>query len=153
MNARSEVERMRRGRLQKLQAGALLPWTRPAYGYRTNPDRPRDPTGVGVEEAEATVIAQMFSSYLQDGSSLCGLAQHLMDLGIPTSSGATRWNQASVRGILTNPAYTGTVYAHRSRSHPAHQRHSPLLPVSQSRRGHTLTRLPNGSLSPTFQRS
>ena len=132
-------ERMRRGRLQKLQAGALLPWTRSPYGYRTNPDRPRDPTGVRVEEAEAVVIAQMFSSYLQEGSSLCGLAQHLMDLGIPTSSGATRWNQASVRGILTNPAYTGTVYANRSRSHPAHQRHSPLLPVSQSRSGHTLT--------------
>src|SRR5450759_1073122 len=132
-------ERMRRGRLQKLQAGALFPWTRPPYGYRTNPDRPRDPTGVRVEEAEAAVIAQMFSSYLQEGSSLCGLAQHLMDVGIPTPSGATRWNQASVRGILTNPAYTGTVYANRSRSHPAHQRHSPLLPISQSRSGHTLT--------------
>ncbi len=132
-------ERMRRGRLQKLQAGTLLPWTRPPYGYRTNPDRPRDPPGVRVEETEAPVIAQMFSSYLQEGYSLCGLAQHLMDLGIPSPSGATRWNQASIRGILTNPVYAGTVYAGRSRSHPAHQRHSPLLPVSQSRSGHTLT--------------
>ncbi len=137
-------ERMRRGRLQKLQAGTLLPWTRPPYGYRTNPDRPRDPTGVRVEETEVPVIVEMFSSYLQEGYSLCGLAQHLMDLGIPSPSGATRWNQASVRGILTNPVYAGTVYAGRSRSHPAHQRHSPLLPVSQSR----LVR--NGSPSPTF---
>jgi site-specific DNA recombinase len=132
-------ERMRRGRLQKLQAGTLLPWTRSPYGYRTDPDRPRDPTGVRVEEAEAPVIVEMFSSYLQEGYSLCGLAQHLMDLGIPSPSGATRWNQASVRGILTNPVYAGTVYAGRSRSHPAHQRHSPLLPVSQSRSGHSVT--------------
>ncbi len=63
-----------------------------------------------MEEAEAAVIAQMFSSYLQEEFSLCGLAQPLMDLGIVTPSGATRWNQASIHGILTNPAYTGTVY-------------------------------------------
>src|SRR5258707_6007354 len=80
-------ERMRRGRLQKLQAGTLLPWTRAPYGYRTDPDRPRDPTGVRVEEAEAPVIVEMFSSYLQERYSLCGLAPHLIDLGIPSPSG------------------------------------------------------------------
>ena len=37
------AERMRRGRLNKLQAGLLLPWTHPPYGYRLDPDRPRDP--------------------------------------------------------------------------------------------------------------
>ena len=40
------TERMRRGRLRKLEAGLLLPWTRPPYGYRVDPDRPRDPAGV-----------------------------------------------------------------------------------------------------------
>ena len=28
------AERMRRGRLAKMRAGALLPWTRPPFGYR-----------------------------------------------------------------------------------------------------------------------
>ncbi len=37
------TERMRRGRLRKLRAGTLLPWTRPPYGYRLDPGRPRDP--------------------------------------------------------------------------------------------------------------
>jgi site-specific DNA recombinase len=37
------AERMRRGRLAKLRAGLLLPWTYPPYGYRLSPDRPRDP--------------------------------------------------------------------------------------------------------------
>ncbi len=32
------AERMRRGRLSKLRAGLLLPWTRPPYGYRLDPE-------------------------------------------------------------------------------------------------------------------
>lgn len=40
------AERMRRGRQQKYQAGMMLPWTRPPYGYRVDPDHPRDPAGV-----------------------------------------------------------------------------------------------------------
>ena len=40
------AERMRRGRLRRLEAGTLLPWTQPPYGYRQDPDRPRDPAGV-----------------------------------------------------------------------------------------------------------
>ena len=36
------AERMRRGRLAKLRAGLLLPWTYAPYGYRMSPDRPRD---------------------------------------------------------------------------------------------------------------
>jgi site-specific DNA recombinase len=47
------VERMRRGRLRKLQAGILLPWTRPPYGYRVDPDRPGDPAGVRIDTAPA----------------------------------------------------------------------------------------------------
>jgi site-specific DNA recombinase len=47
--------RMRRGRLCKLRAGVLLPWTRPPYGYRVDPERPRDPAGVRLDEAEATI--------------------------------------------------------------------------------------------------
>jgi DNA invertase Pin-like site-specific DNA recombinase len=34
------AERMRRGRLAKLRAGTLLPWTHAPYGYRMSPDRP-----------------------------------------------------------------------------------------------------------------
>src|SRR5882672_1997601 len=47
------AERMRRGRLAKLRAGTLLPWTRPPYGYRVDPERPRDPAGVRLDAAEA----------------------------------------------------------------------------------------------------
>ncbi len=61
------AERMRRGRRQKYQAGGLLPWTRAPDGYRVDPTRPRDPAGVRLEPAEAAVITELFSTYLQEG--------------------------------------------------------------------------------------
>ena len=42
------AERMRRGRQAKLRAGTLLPWTTPPFGYRLDPERPRDAAGVRV---------------------------------------------------------------------------------------------------------
>ena len=45
------TERMRRGRQARLRAGTLLPWTRPPFGYRLDPDRPRDAAAVRTEPA------------------------------------------------------------------------------------------------------
>ncbi|MDJ0390279.1 recombinase family protein [Roseomonas sp. E05] len=53
------TERMRRGRLRKLQAGLLLPWSSPPYGFRVDPSRPRDPAGVRRDEGEAAMVAEM----------------------------------------------------------------------------------------------
>lgn len=133
------AERMRRGRLQKYQAGGLLPWTHPPYGFRVDPTHPRDPAGVRLEPAEAAVVTDLFARYLEAGASLKAVTKQLIALQIPTPSGGCRWNQATVRGILTNPVYTGTIYLGRSRPTPAHQRHSPLLPIGRDRGGHTQT--------------
>ncbi len=133
------AERMRRGRLQKYQAGSLLPWTHPPYGFRVDPARPRDPTGARLEPSEAAIVAEIFATYLQEGQSLIGVTKQLMAQQIKSPTGRRRWNQASVRGIVANPVYTGTVYIGRSRVTPAHQRHSPLVPIGRGRGGHTLT--------------
>src|SRR5262252_7662590 len=58
------AERMRRGRLHKLQAGVLLPWTRPPYGYRLSVEHPRDPAGVWVDPVEGAVAREIFTQYL-----------------------------------------------------------------------------------------
>lgn len=50
------AECLRRGRVTKIQAGLLLPWTKPPYGYRLDPERPRDPAGVRVAGEEAAII-------------------------------------------------------------------------------------------------
>src|ERR671921_536575 len=64
------AERMRRGRLAKLQAGVLLPWTRAPYGYRVDPTHPRDPSGVVADPAEAAIVAEIFALYREPDLSL-----------------------------------------------------------------------------------
>src|SRR6266699_3418950 len=133
------AERMRRGRQQNYQAGCLLPWTRPPYGYRVDPARPRDPAGARLEPDEAAVVAEIFETYAQEKQSLMGITKQLMERRVPTPSGRQRWNQATVHGIVSNPIYTGTVYIGRTRATEAHQRHSPLAPIGRVRGGHTRT--------------
>src|SRR5687767_15773828 len=84
------AERMRRGRQAKLRAGCLLPWSRAPYGYRLDPDRPRDPVGVTVEAAEAAVVRELFAGYVEDHASLFSLAKHLQAQGVASPSGRPR---------------------------------------------------------------
>jgi site-specific DNA recombinase len=116
------TDRMRRGRLMKLRAGQLLPWSRPLFGYRLDPDHPRDPAGLQVEPVAGAVVQQMFAWYLEPRATVHAVALRLTRAGIPTPTGKPRWNVASVRGMLQNPAYTGTAYVNRARSVPATQR-------------------------------
>jgi site-specific DNA recombinase len=127
------AERMRRGRQRKLQAGLLLPWTKPPYGYRVDPERPRDPTGVRRDEAEAAVVAEMFAWSAEEGRSLYGLAQKLQRDAVPTPSGLRRWNLASLHVILTNPVYTGQVYSGRVRRRAGRAPTAPPGAVPASR--------------------
>lgn len=123
------ADRMRRGRLTKYRAGKLLPWTRPPYGYRVDPDHPRNPDLVHLDEAESAQVAQMFAWYLDAQTTLYSIAKRLSDLSLPTPSGKSRWNVSTVRGILKNPAYTGNACTNRSRPIPAKHRKSALLPI------------------------
>ena len=125
------AERMRRGRQAKLRSGQLLPWTRAPYGYLLDPDRPRDASRVRLDPVQAAVVEQMFAWYTDAGQapSLYQVAKRLSDAHIPTPRGGTRWNVASVRGILRSPTYTGVAYSGRTRPAPARRRKSALQPV------------------------
>ncbi|MGH3147506.1 MAG: recombinase family protein, partial [Rubrobacter sp.] len=124
------AERMRRGRLAKLKAGQLLPWMRVPFGYRTDPERPRDPAGLRVEEYEAAIVRQMFAWYLERGATLGGIARRLTEGGIPTPTAKkSGWSRSTVRGILKNTAYVGVAHGNTTRQVPARSRRSPLLPV------------------------
>jgi site-specific DNA recombinase len=133
------AERMRRGRLAKLRAGVLLPWTHAPYGYRVSPDRPRDPKGVTTDPAEAAVVAELFAMYREPGASLRRLALHLDRRGVPTPSGTPRWSSPTIRGILRNPVYTGQVYALRTRYRAPTHRRSATHPIGR----------PHGTAAPT----
>jgi site-specific DNA recombinase len=125
------ADRMRRGRQAKLQSGILLPWTVAPYGYIMDPERPRDPSRLRIDPVKAAVVTQIFAWYtdLQQNVSLYWIAKTLSDDQVPTPKGGVRWNVATIRGILRNPAYTGTAYSGRTRPAPAQHRKSALQPI------------------------
>jgi site-specific DNA recombinase len=129
------AERMRRGRQMKLRAGVLLPWATTPYGYRVEPERPRDPAGVRIDPAEGAVIRELFMRYLEAAETLRGLVKYVLGLGLPSPRGGARWSAASIRGMLTNPTYTGQVYSGRKRMRPARARRSATHPIGKLAQG------------------
>jgi len=120
---------MRRGRLTHLRAGQLLPRSRAPFGYRLDPAHPRDPACRHLDLASAALVQAMSAWYLEPRATVQSMALRLTRAGILTPMGKSRWDGASVRGILKNPAYTGTAYGNRTRIVPATVRKSALLPL------------------------
>jgi site-specific DNA recombinase len=127
------VDRLRCGRQTKLRSGRLLPWTRPPYGYRVDPERPRDPDGVRIATADALIVEELFASYARGEATLNALAQRLTRRQVPSPTGQEHWRVSSIRGLLTNPVYMGLAAAARWESVPAQTRRSPLQPVGDGR--------------------
>jgi site-specific DNA recombinase len=123
------TDRLRRGKLAKLRAGQLLPWTRGHYGYYVDPQRPRDPVGVRRDDTQAVVVAHIFAAYLEDGATLYAVGKALERMGVLTPRGRPYWSGCSVRAILRDPTYTGLAYGNRYHCMPAKGRVSPLLPL------------------------
>jgi site-specific DNA recombinase len=123
------ADRMRRGRLSKYRAGKLVSWIKPPYGYRVDPDHPKDPTLIQLDVADSAMVFQIFFEYLEPRSTLYSLAKKLSDLGIPTPTGKTRWNVSTIRWILTNTTYVGRAVANCRYTVPAKHRKSALLPA------------------------
>ena len=128
-------ERMRRGRLARYRAGLLLPWVQPVYGYLLDPEHPRDPKGVRINEAQAAVVRQLFAWYLEDGASLSSIVNRLFEHGVTSPMGKPRWRHTTVRFLLRNPAYTGTLYACRARARRSLGRRSALQPIGKRHDG------------------
>ncbi len=117
------ADRTRRGRLAALQAGHLLPWSSPPYGYRTDPHAPRDPAGIAVDAERAAVVRQVFAWYVEDGLTLHAIARRLTVAGTPTATGRPNWGPTSVGGILRNTSYRGVAYGNREQHVPARRRY------------------------------
>jgi len=126
-------DRMRRGRLAKLRAGQLLPWSRPPYGYQVDPAHPRDPTHVQLDAITSVIVQQIFAFYLEPQATLYQVALRLTAAHVPTPNGKERWTTPSIRNILTNPTYTGTAYANRTREVNAQTRKSALRPLGRGK--------------------
>src|SRR4051812_46335633 len=96
------AERMRRGRLRKLRAGTLLPWTLPPYGYRLDPERPRDPAGVRLDEVEAAVVRDLFTWFADEGAAVFTLVPRLDPVGIASPRGHPNPSPPALPGGVPN---------------------------------------------------
>jgi site-specific DNA recombinase len=62
-----------------------------------------------IDPAEGAIVQALFTRYLVGHETLGGLVTYALGLGLPSPRGRARWSVASMRGILTKPAYTGQV--------------------------------------------
>jgi site-specific DNA recombinase len=107
------TERLRRGKLAKLRAGQLLPWTRGHDGYQVDPARPRAPVGVRRDDAETAVVEHIFAAYVEERATLYAVGKSLERLGGLTPRGRPYWSGCSVRAMLRDPTDTGLAYGNR----------------------------------------
>ena len=75
---------------------------RPPYGYRSGPDGVLE-----VHPEEAEVVRLAYRLYTDDCRGLRLIAGDLNERGLTTRRGG-RWNVATLRDMLRNPAYVGT---------------------------------------------
>ena len=103
-----------------------------------HPDRPRDPGGVTVDSGEAAVVAEIYAHYLEPGVGLLQVQRMLGERHICSPTGKPTWGLATIRGILTNPAYAGRMRyrspsIRRSATHPIGRPHDSgtLVPPAE----------------------
>lgn len=114
-------ERMVRGRKLKVEAGSVLVYRRPPYGYKTKQDGAK--TLLEIHEPEAQIIRLIFTWYTEgDGErgplSIGAIRKKLTELQVPTYidlhpienmkiRGRGEWHRASVHKILGCQTYMG----------------------------------------------
>ena len=101
------AERCRRGKLHRARAGAVAVLANAPYGYRYVKKSEHTDAFYEIDEAEAQVVREVFRRYAQDGESIGRIARWLGEQGVPTRTGKTSWNPATIWGMLRNPAYAG----------------------------------------------
>jgi site-specific DNA recombinase len=101
------AERCRRGKLHRARAGAVSVLARAPYGYQYVKKSEHADAFYEIDESEAPVVREIFRRYVEDGQSIAQVARWLSEHEVPTRTGKTGWNNATIWGMLRNPAYAG----------------------------------------------
>lgn len=113
------LERSRRGRRFAARQGKVSVLGHAPYGYRYVSKSEGDGEArydIVLEEAQH--VREIFTWVGVEGLSLGRVVDRLAQQGLPTPTGKTRWDTATIRGILLNPAYTGTAKYGKTRMIP-----------------------------------
>jgi site-specific DNA recombinase len=113
------LERTRRGRRFAAKQGKVSAIAHAPYGYRYVTKAQSDGDArYDIVLDEARLVQEMFVWVGMEGLSLGDVVCRLADQGILTATGKARWDRATVRGILIQPAYTGTAKYPKTRLFP-----------------------------------
>ena len=117
------MERSRRGKRHAANRGCVSVLSGAPYGYRyiSKQDAGGEAT-YEIDEEQAVIVKQVFEWVGRDRFSINKVARRLTSMQIPTSTGKSRWNRATVWGMLKNPAYQGCAAFGKTRRGPARPR-------------------------------
>ena len=117
------MERSRRGKRHAANRGCVSVLSGAPYGYRyiSKQDAGGEAT-YEIDEEQAVIVKQVFEWVGRDRFSINKVARRLTSMQIPTSTGNSRWNRATVWGMLKNPAYQGCAAFGKTRRGPARPR-------------------------------
>ncbi|MBI4264786.1 MAG: recombinase family protein [Acidobacteria bacterium] len=100
------AERTRRGKRHKARRGCVNVLSAAPYGYRYVKKTDQADAYYHVDEAEAALVRQVFAAYTREGLSMYAIARRFNATQVPTRTGG-RWDPATIRKMLLNPAYIG----------------------------------------------
>ena len=124
------LERSRRGKRHRAEAGAVSVLSRAPFGYRyVGREAGAGEARYDVDEDAAKVVRRIFAWVGQERLTLAGVCRRLLEAGIPSPTGQAHWSRAMVHTLLLNPAYAGRAVYGRRRCVPWR---APLRPP----RGH-----------------
>ncbi len=98
--------RLQRGRLESVKEGKYV-GNKPPYGYMRKKIIGQRGYSLEPHPDQANVVKLIFNLYVR-GFGISDIVRKLNDLNIPTIRGGD-WVVSSIRGILSNPVYTGKV--------------------------------------------
>ena len=110
------TERLRRGKLYRIQKGDLVSPT-PPYGYNYIPVSQPSGGRWEIYPVEATVVRQIYQwGSPEKGLTITKIVQKLNELGEKAPPRGKRWRFSTVQAILKQSAYKGQAYYNRTRS-------------------------------------
>lgn len=123
------LERTRRGRRHAATAGRVSVFSGAPYGYTYI--RKSDGDGQSrweIDPHTSQHVQLMFELIAHEQMTLSRVCRELASRGIPTRTGKSKWDRATIRGILINPAYYGDAKYGK-------QRLVPRKPGKRAKRG------------------
>jgi site-specific DNA recombinase len=120
------LERTRRGRRFAARQGKVSALAHAPYGYRyVTKHESGGEARYEIVAEEARLVQEMFRWVAVEGLSLGDVVRRLAERGVLSPSGKASWDRATIRGILLQPAYTGTAKYGKTRLFPRKNERRP----------------------------